>query len=163
VLVIGCDASAGFTFRHADDRVYGSTLVVPHRAQAFANAEGTLRSMGFESREAREMVDAIRGERRRRRERRGGAPRRALRRAEPPARVPRLGVDSDLRTRCRRPPLVDSSRGRVPDVATHVSRSALRRRSLQRSARIRRSRALHSARCSPRSRSRTIARCTRSP
>lgn len=35
--------------------------VVPHQAQAFASAEGALRSMGFKAREARAMIDAIRG------------------------------------------------------------------------------------------------------
>jgi hypothetical protein len=61
VLLIGGDAMTGFTFAHADGRAYGSSLVAPQQAQAFANAEGALRSMGFKSREARAMVDAIRG------------------------------------------------------------------------------------------------------
>jgi hypothetical protein len=61
VLVIGGDADAGFTFAHADGRPYGSTLVEPHHAQELANTESMLRSLGYKAREARAMVDAIRG------------------------------------------------------------------------------------------------------
>jgi hypothetical protein len=61
VLLIGGDATTGFTFAHADGRAYGSSLVAPHQAQALANAEGGLRTMGFKSHEARALVDAIRG------------------------------------------------------------------------------------------------------
>lgn len=61
VLVVGGDARAGFTFVHADGRPYGSALVVPRQAQALANVEKMLCSLGYKAREARVMVDAIRG------------------------------------------------------------------------------------------------------
>lgn len=61
VLVIGGDAMSGFTFAHADRRAYGSAETVPRQAQALANVEGMLRSLGYKAHEARAMVDAIRG------------------------------------------------------------------------------------------------------
>jgi hypothetical protein len=61
VLRVGGDAQTGFTFAHADGRPYGSTLVVAHQAQSLANIEKVLCSLGYKPREARAMVDAIRG------------------------------------------------------------------------------------------------------
>lgn len=61
VLLVRGDATVGFVFKHADGRAYGSTEVVPQQAQALANIEGMLRSLGYKAHEARAMVDAIRG------------------------------------------------------------------------------------------------------
>jgi hypothetical protein len=61
VLRVGGDAQTGFRFAHADGRPYGSTLVVPHQAQSLANIEKALCLLGYKAREARAMVDAIRG------------------------------------------------------------------------------------------------------
>jgi hypothetical protein len=61
VLLVGGEARTGFTFAHADGRPYGSTRVIAHQAQSLANIEKVLCSLGYKVREAREMVDAIRG------------------------------------------------------------------------------------------------------
>jgi hypothetical protein len=97
VLLIGGDANTGFTFKHADGREYGSSLVAPRRAQDFANAEGALCSMGVQV--ARGTRDGRRHPRHslRRRHRRAGALRSAPRRAEREPQGPRLRREPCLR------------------------------------------------------------------
>ncbi len=53
----GC-ASEGFTFRHADGTPYGGPLQ-PGRCDAASQALSALQHMGFESTQARALVDAV--------------------------------------------------------------------------------------------------------
>ncbi|MEZ4339635.1 MAG: HNH endonuclease signature motif containing protein [Sandaracinaceae bacterium] len=59
-LVVTGTFSAGFGFRHADGRVYGSPHMCAAQAAVMAEAFAALRSMGFRETETREMLDRVR-------------------------------------------------------------------------------------------------------
>jgi hypothetical protein len=59
-LVIRGSYSTGFTFEHADGRVYGSSTIDAARAIAFTQLFDALRAMGFKETESRRLIDAVR-------------------------------------------------------------------------------------------------------
>jgi hypothetical protein len=62
VLVVRGDAKRTFTFWHADGSPYGSRGVSLRLSQTLGNVLGALCSLGFKTREARKMIDAVRDE-----------------------------------------------------------------------------------------------------
>ena len=54
--------SAGFGFRHADGREYGSPHARAARSAVMAEAFAALRGLGFRETETRQMLDGVRSE-----------------------------------------------------------------------------------------------------
>ena len=61
-LVVTGTFSAGFGFRHADGREYGSPHARAARSAVMAEAFAALRGLGFRETETRQMLDGVRGE-----------------------------------------------------------------------------------------------------
>ncbi|MEZ4336092.1 MAG: HNH endonuclease [Sandaracinaceae bacterium] len=61
-LVVTGTFSAGFGFRHADGREYGSPHMCAARSAVMAEAFAALRGLGFRETETRQMLDGVRSE-----------------------------------------------------------------------------------------------------